>query len=446
VIEARDNDRTRSDSLLVPRVATFFSLYPETLGLADGTTFCIGQEVPLRGFAKTAMHLAEGQLPFWLDSALSGVLAVSIRFHRGKRDRNIIEELDEKLMSVVRPVTGESFPDFDRIQPDVVSASPERSPEYDSSGIAYAVIEMTTQVAIPRKEYFEACEPSQDVMGPTLTRCIDGLIKIVDAYRFTQEVFIPGAARERLGPWIVAATRAADPDQGGWDHPAVHVLNTFATPGAGHFISGTQTPETLGEMGNQLRLEYLGHPSVAIGHMQKALDSSLFYDGNFRAVLMFAHSSSEIMMDLALMAMLFEEGKSAAEAASRFATPLKTRILTEYHNRLGGSWSPKGSGAVAAWIRDVLVIRHRVAHAGYLPLYEEARIARKAHYDLGLHLRDRLATRAKQYPFTAGQLVTQAGFERRGIRTKAAEAAVSVGSERLAEFVLWRNDLIKLRA
>jgi hypothetical protein len=54
--------------------------------------------------------------------------------------------------------------------------------------------------------------------------------------------------------------------------------------------------------------------------------------------------------------------------------------------------------------------------------------------------------RAKQYPFTAGLLVRSGGFERRGIRTKAAEAAVRSETDRLEEFVLWRNELIRLRA
>ena len=48
------------DSVLVPRVATFFALYPETLGLMDGTTYCVALAAPLEGFAKTAMHLMEG--------------------------------------------------------------------------------------------------------------------------------------------------------------------------------------------------------------------------------------------------------------------------------------------------------------------------------------------------------------------------------------------------
>jgi hypothetical protein len=350
-------------------------------------------------------------------------------------------------MSVVHSVTGESFPDFERVQPDPDPGTPQTPSEYDdSTGMGYTVVEMTTQVAMPVDSHWEACEPNNYVMGPTLTRCIDHLIEIVEAYRFTQKISIPSPSRERLGPGIVAATRAADPDQGGWDVPATYVLNTFAMQGSGRFIAGTHTPETLPQMSEYMRLASLGHPVVALGNLQSELDNAMFHDGNFRAVLMFAHSASEILLDTALMAMLFEEGKTAEETVVSFGKPLKSRILTEYHDRLGGSWAPQGSNTVAVWLRDVLLVRHRVAHAAYAPHYEEARVAREAHFSLGQHLRDRLAAKAKQYPFTAGLLVTSGGFERRGIRTKAAEAAVRVHDDRVGEFVSWRNDVISLRA
>jgi hypothetical protein len=104
----------------VPRVATFFALYPETLGLEPGTTFCIALGQPVRGFNRTAMHVMEGQQPFWLDPKLSGFLAVSVRFHRGARDRNIFDEREEMLMSIVEVVTGNSFPEFASAPPDAL--------------------------------------------------------------------------------------------------------------------------------------------------------------------------------------------------------------------------------------------------------------------------------------------------------------------------------------
>jgi hypothetical protein len=438
-----------SDLAGVPRVATFFAIYPEALGLVDGTTFCVALKLPLRGFARTAMHLAEGEQPFWLDPRFSHSLAVSVRFHRGKRDRHVVDEYDQRLMPIVQSVTGESFSD-PGLAPTGSVSELESPFERSATGTAYTVVEMTTQLAIPGKSHWEACEPSDDIMGPTLTRAIDGLIHVVDAFRLAVKISMPSPARERLGPGVVALTRAADPAQGGWDMPALYAINSFALLGERYFIAGAQTPETTPEtlckMSHYLELASFGHPVTALGQLQAELDNAMFHEGNFRVVLMFAHSATEIMMDIALMAMLFEEGRTPEEAAATFAKPLKSRILTEYHLRLGGAWTPKGSNAVAVWLRDVLLLRHGVVHAGYLPRYEEARGAREAHYSLGRHLRDRLAARAKRYPFTAGLLVTSAGFERRDIRTKAAEDAVRAEAERIEEFVSWRNELIQLRA
>jgi hypothetical protein len=146
------------------------------------------------------------------------------------------------------------------------------------------------------------------------------------------------------------------------------------------------------------------------------------------------------------MGMLFEEGLPPEDAAGIFERPLKTRILSEYHDRLGGAWTPRGSKPVALWIRDLLELRHRVAHSGHTPTYDEALAAREAFFALGTHLRDRLAIRAKQYPFTVGMPVTRGGFDRRDIHTKAAEAAISLAnSEKLPVFVRWRAEVMRKR-
>jgi hypothetical protein len=439
-------DTTLPPPARVPRVATFYALYPETLGLADGTTFAIALGQPIRGFGKIAMHLKDGEAPFWLDPKLSQWAAVSVRFHRAIHDRNFLQERESMLMSVVDSSAGSAFPEFERSLSDPDTGEARPSPSHDpTTGKEYTVVEMSTQLVMPEEEHWQACEPNSYVMGPTLTRCIEGLIRVVDAYRFAENIPMPSPARERLGPAIAAVTRAADPSQGGWDSPAQYVVNSFATQGARHFIVGTQSPETLKRMAEYVTLTSRGHPSVAVINLQADLDNAMF-DGNFRVVLMFAYTASEILLDLSLMGMLFEEGKSAAEGVTFFAKPLKTRLLAEYHDRLGGAWNPRNSDAVSGWLRSVREVRNRVAHAGYLPDYEEARIAREAYFSLRLHLLDRLASRPKKYPFTAGLQVSPAGFERRGITSKSAREATRTAFDRLDDFLAWRDDLIRLRA
>lgn len=433
------------DKAKVPRVATFFCLYPETLGFDDGATFCIALGVPIRGFGKTAMHIEEGEPPFWLHPILSQSIVTSIRFHRGKRKQDAVEEHDERLISVVRSVEGESFPGFTENESDQDSGDTDVDRDDQSAGMFYTVVEMSTQLAMPATEHWEACEPNDTIMGPTLTRCINGLMQVIDAYRFGEKVALASPAREQLGPGIIAATRPADPNKGGWDSPARYVINVFATYGGNGFVMGSHSPSTYKNMSTYLALESSRHPVAVLGRIQSELQHAMFREGNFLAALMFAHSASEIMMDAALMAMQFEDEMSPEDAARAFIKPLKTRILSEFHDRLGGTWSTETSNPVGIWIRDVLLIRHRVAHAGYLPFYEEAQAAHDAHFALGTYLRDRLASKAKHYPFSSGLLVTGPGFERRGIRTKAAEKAVGAANDRLEEFTRWRDRLVGLR-
>lgn len=126
---------------------------------------------------------------------------------------------------------------------------------------------------------------------------------------------------------------------------------------------------------------------------------------------------------------------------------MKTRVLTEYHERLGGPWTPKGKKAVADWLQNLLVLRHRVAHTGYLPSYEEAFGAGEAYHTLAKQLRNRLAAQAKKYPFAAGLLVTSGGFERRGIRSKAATSAIKTNTpEAVKKFIEWRTEFIRRRS
>jgi len=374
-------------------------------------------------------------------------LVVSVKFHRWKRERNVVANAYADVMPVVRAVGGASFPPIvnkdgvpdDRVIEEVLSGNE------DENLLSRTVIEMATQLVRPRDGYWEACPPDSDVMGPTLTRCIDATIQVVNAYRFAEKLMMRAPARERLGPVIIGATRAANPDEGGWDTPCHDVLNTFALYG-NQGILRPPSDSVMDEMGRVLFLQGINHPMIPLMDLQTDLNTAFHLDGDFRATVIFSHCASEILLDTAILGMLFEEGRSPTDAARIFDKPLKTRLLTEYHERLGGTWTVSGTKPVARWLRDLLRMRHRVAHSGYAPSYDEARVARDAHFDLGSHLRDRLAVRVKQYPLTAGIIVTSGGFERRNIHTKAAKSAVSLAeSARLAEFLAWRSDVLGMR-
>jgi hypothetical protein len=426
---------------IVPRVATFFAIYPEPLGLADGQYFCTVTKEQIAGFpSEIALHLKDGERTIWLNPLFHESLFVSVRFHRGIHLQNLVGKHIRDLVTVVRAVGGTSLPALDT-GVDEQAANDEATLGKDW----YTVVEMTTPVVWSHGTHWEPCMPTDTIMGPTLTRCFDGLMRVINAYRLSQKILIPAPARERVGPTVISLTRRANPGQNGWDVPAREVINFFATyrwPSArddeNTFVSDA--------MSTYIMYETIGHPITALASVQAEMDTALYCEGNFRAVVMSTHTAGEVLVDIALAGMLYEEGKSIDEALAVFSSPLKTRILNEYHDRLGGSWNTKGAHAVAVWLRDLLSLRHRVAHAGYMPSYDEAVAAREAHYALGTHLRDRLAAKARKYPFTAGMLVTAGGFERRNIQTRAAREAVeAAGVDAVRKFTPWRAELMLKR-
>src|SRR6266704_7224021 len=95
-----DTESMPSD--LTPRVATFFALYPDPVGLDDGAYFCASMASPVRGFpSRIALHFKDGDRTIWLNPKVSEFLFVSVRFHRGKRQQDYIVEHMAQLNEVV---------------------------------------------------------------------------------------------------------------------------------------------------------------------------------------------------------------------------------------------------------------------------------------------------------------------------------------------------------
>jgi hypothetical protein len=433
-----------SSATIVPRVVTFFTSYPEPIAIPDGAYFCVAMEAPVRGFIKVALHITDNEQPVWLSAALVSSIAVSVRFHRSKRAKSFVTTAYEDLMPVVRKVAGASLPTLVRESTTDSKLIETQVAESDTEGSPITVVEMTTQLVRPGEETWEVSNPDNAVMGPTLTRCIEALILIIDGYRLGCKANIPAPARERLGPVIIAATRAADPAEGGWDPSVFDVLNTFAAY-SGQALPQIDPTKTTHIIHSVLALEHMGHPLVPLMQLQADVNIAFYRDGNFRAAVIFAHTASEVLMDTAILAMHFEENAAPEDAVMVFDKQLKTRVLRDYHKRLGGSWDPSAE-PVGKWLHDLLRVRHLVAHTGYAPTYDEARLARDGHYALGTFLRDRLAARVQKYPFTAGMLVTPAGFARRGIHTRAAKQAAKLAeSQMLQDFLTWRANVLQLR-
>jgi len=420
-----------------PRLATFFACYPDPLALASDGAHVVHFGGELLGYSQLdeiVLHYDEDDRSVRLHPALAFDLFASIRFHRGQRQHSLITQNVQDLLHVVRRFAPQlGHPDFTREE-----AAP------DEPFAAYTVVEMVTPLVVPHGDAWVPAPPGE-VMGPNLTRCIDGLRQIVTAYRLTEHLPLPTPARERLGPMIVGATRPADPARGGWDSEGSLVINAYAVAGQ-RGMPPPASPTSKAKIANFLRQRSMDYPSTAIIELQADADTALNQAGDFRSAVMLLYTASEVMLDAVLMALCWEEGMTPAEAAAEFTAPLLTRVRTKYHDRIRGNWTTNANSPVERWRTRLVLLRHRVAHAGISLDRDQAEEALAAHREFREHLLNRLTASIGRYPRAAALLVTENGLRRRGAWTrKAREAVEALDFDTIQAFTAWRDSVLAAR-
>lgn len=170
--------------------------------------------------------------------------------------------------------------------------------------------------------------------------------------------------------------------------------------------------------------------------------------GDRRLAALLAGVAGEVMLDTLLLHLMWEEQSEPRLSSGVFDTIFKSRILSEYHGRLGGDWSG-ATGPVGAYIERVLHLRNRVAHAAYAPDFDEAAEAIAALLALERWIGDRLASDEvrNKYPRTAITWAGRRGLERRQkhtnrIRTIASDEAEPGWSR---AFAVWRFHFFSAR-
>lgn len=422
-----------------PRLAYYFACYPEPLALPGEGAHIVFLPEELIGYTtldRLVLHRnddEDGALE--LDPSLAGGLFVSLRFHRGVRPKSRILEAEEDLLRVIQQVAPALAP-AEEADPD---------PDHEDPWSIYTVVEMATPLVVPDGDRWVPAAPSDAVMGPNLTRCIEALIKTVSAYRLSENLSIPPPARERLGPWILGATRSADPAIGAWDDSGRMVINAFATPGQ-HGLPPEPPADIADRISRFLWSQGLDHPMTAVQELQADARTNLEQWGDFRSAILLLHTASEVLLDTFLMSMLWEEGVQALDAARVFAASLVTRVRNQYHTRVGGNWALAGNQTVATWRDDLVLVRHQVAHGGFAPDRDVTEAAFAAHRNLRTHLLNRLVASLRQYPMTVGLLVGEPGLLRRGAITRRGRGALELATaERMYELISYRNAIIAAR-
>lgn len=385
--------------------------------------------------------------------------AASLVFHRISRPSPQLDALSELFalaLALMPPAAEPEGPDSGTAAPGADghpgggSGGDERPPQADGT-----VVEMAVAFDLPDGDAGragEAGESREDDGWDAISDAFDlGLVyvrEIQRAHYIARRRPIRLVSREALPTMIPVAVRRLSDDYGNPLPFAAPVSAFLLNPSITNDFVGTDLDDqetrafdsALGAQAN--RAAFTGYLEFV-----READVALDLHGDYRAAVLFCATACEILLDDLLAHLLWEDKIRPEEAAATFDSWLASRVRSQYHPRLYGTWSVEHPGPLADWHQCVAGLRNRVVHAGYEPSLDEARTARQAAAALETWVADRVATRASAYPRTAIALCGPAGLRRRASWSKALARLVDDPGEVHwhSTFAAWRDAMHRSR-
>lgn len=417
-----------------PRLAVFFVRCPDPLGFPGAASLCIQLSGNLDGYGDVALHLdLDGSAPVVRPSPSN--MFVSVRFHTGRRVASLFDSSLREGRSVVSSVV-----------PAAVLRLPDGSDEAGSEAdqwSTFTMAELVTPLAAADGDgVYHPVVPGEQAMAEAFERSVEVLFLIVRACRNALKLPLDTPSRERLGPEFFEVSRRAGAGLEAWDETGGWVINAESIP-------SSQPPlvdeAQVRQLTSGITMETTGHPAIGFTELRSEAAAALRH-GDYRAAVMLYHTASEVLLDVTLMLMQWEEGKMPADLAELFKRPLLTRVRSEFPPRLGGVWDNGAGSIIDTWRKDLVLVRHRTIHGGFPVTPPAAAGAKKAHDALITHVFNRLAENFRKYPKTTGTLVAKEAFQRREKLSRAVETTiVPLRGESLQAFNAWRVEMTRLR-
>jgi hypothetical protein len=179
--------------------------------------------------------------------------------------------------------------------------------------------------------------------------------------------------------------------------------------------------------------------------------SALALQGDLRASALLSAIAAEVFLDDLLAHLLWEEGMRPEAAAPIFDLGFQTRFRQQFHSRLGGAgWGLDKPGVLLMWHENIAKLRHRIVHAGYHPIEEEAREAVAALTQLEHFVIERILSHKvlAKYPRTAVMLVGTTDLQARGRWSKKLERLAKdyQETEWRSTFMRWKHTMQRFRS
>lgn len=293
------------------------------------------------------------------------------------------------------------------------------------------VVEVATFLD-PRDEFDIAISDAFD-------RGIEAIRVVQEAHQAVTTVPLELCTREDLAPMVPMALRevAEDETQPSW--PEEIGLFLTSLPDAAAFRTDL-SEDHLAELGERIAGLEEGRPFSAYSiHRNAARKAD--QRGLRSEAAIFAAVACEVLLGDVLALMIWEDLATPEDAITTIERPFATKLRTEYHLRLGGSWSSAGRGPVAALTQDVLALRHRVLHVGHVPSRTEVAASLQGAARLERFVGDRLAAGLRRYPITAIQFCGKMGLASRGALSRFALDLMDDPTEPpwVPTFMRWRQ-------
>jgi hypothetical protein len=113
-----------------------------------------------------------------------------------------------------------------------------------------------------------------------------------------------------------------------------------------------------------------------------------FKEGFYREAVIFAQTSVETVLSTLYVNLLIHEGKSPSDAEKiKEDISFMSMLKKEFHSRVGGKWNVEDKRTKAGiWYHNAYILRNKVAHGGYAPTFEEAKLAMDAAYEFRIYV------------------------------------------------------------
>ena len=138
------------------------------------------------------------------------------------------------------------------------------------------------------------------------------------------------------------------------------------------------------------------HPFVFPEFLMVSARRHLRFGPNELAIVL-ATTSFELFMNTVLRFLLYVEGAAPEKSEEVFRQPFVSRIRSQYHPRIGGNFTLKGTNPMSTWHARAHLARNSILHAGARPALEAAREAVDAVQEARIYIKRLLEKRKKRF-------------------------------------------------